>query len=451
MKKFAVITGIFSLLVLVSCSSKSEIIPLRGELEMSLGKLERVEKRAEIKISVDEKEKTIRPQNNETLYVFIFSGKNEIPKGEDGFPLIEPAGNYYLPIFEGTCGTDDILSYKGWILNGNFIGRDGKWVFVGTIKLPRPQVTLVYLIPKAVKDLAFVDAMDHSAVHFIIGKAGKEFIMAMTAPALAVPTDFSKAENTFKTYFDAVRKGNIEEMAECLTIARRNAFHNFIEGKKASWLDEREKASWLDKFKNSFREKSSKMEYTVLLRKKISITEVKLLIRTEYFKDASKTQSDGDETEWKVFRFESDEWKIDDPYIFIRRAQINIEGGVEGGIEGGVIGGVLGEVSNKNSQQNTDSTAIRVASVQCPNLIKKVSPVYSPSALNARIQGVVVLDILIDTSGRVQNARVLSGHPLLNDAAISAVKQWEYEPYKLGGKPKSAQFTVTVTFSLKNE
>jgi TonB family protein len=438
MKKIAAITGIFSLLVLVSCSSKSEIIPLRGALETSLGKLERVEKRGEIKISVDEKEKTIRSQNNETLYIFIFSGKNEISKGEDGFPLIDSAWNFYLPVFEGTSGTDGILSNKGWILNGELLGREGKFVFVGTIKLPRPQITLIYLIPKSVQDLAFVDAIKNGEVHSIIGKAGTDL------------TDFSRAEKTFKNYNDAVRKGNIEESAECLTSESENRFQNSLEIYKTAML-ERNQVNWLDNIKNMHRNFSSKMEYTVFGRKRISKTEIKLLIRTEFFQDASKTQSDGDETDWRLFKFESNEWKLEDPYIFLRKARKKIEGGVEGGIDGGVIGGVRGGVIDNNRQQKNDSTAIRIAPNQCPKLIKKVSPVYSTSALNDRIQGVVLLDILIDTSGRVQNARVLSGHPLLHDAAISAVKQWEYEPYKLEGKPKSAQFSVTVTFSSTNE
>ncbi len=182
MKKTAMIAGIFSLLVLVSCSPKSEKIALRGSIETSLGKLEMVEKRAEIKVSADVKEKTIRPQDDEILYVFTFRGKKEISKGEDGFPLIDSAGHYYLPVFEGTFGTDGILSYKGWIWNGEALGKDGKLVFVGTIKLPLPQVTLVYLIPKSVKDLAFIDEKDQGRAYFIIGKSEKEFQMAMPVP-----------------------------------------------------------------------------------------------------------------------------------------------------------------------------------------------------------------------------------------------------------------------------
>ena len=334
MKITAVITGIFCLFVLVSCSSKSEIIPLRGSLETSLGKLEMVEKRTEIKINVNKKEKTIRPQNDETLYIFTFGGKNEISKGKDGFPLIDTAGNYYLPDFEGTIGTDGIPSDGGWVLNGQMLGKDGEWVFAGTIKLPQPQVTLVYVIPKSVKDLAFIDAIDQSAVYFIIGKAEKEFKMAMTASS----SNFIHAEKTFIKYFDAARKGNMEEMAECLTHSKKMMYFETIRNH-----DEREKARWLDSVNNMFRKESARMEYNILLGKYISNTEIRLLIRTEYYKDESKTQSDYNETEWKVFKYELDEWKLESPYGFARRKQIDNEDsvGVVGGIEGGIIGGVI--------------------------------------------------------------------------------------------------------------
>jgi outer membrane biosynthesis protein TonB len=51
----------------------------------------------------------------------------------------------------------------------------------------------------------------------------------------------------------------------------------------------------------------------------------------------------------------------------------------------------------------------------------------------------------------VRQARVISGHPLLNDAALSAIKQWVYEPYILNGIPKPVIFTATVTFTLQNQ
>ncbi|MCK7466846.1 MAG: energy transducer TonB [Desulfosudis oleivorans] len=89
--------------------------------------------------------------------------------------------------------------------------------------------------------------------------------------------------------------------------------------------------------------------------------------------------------------------------------------------------------------------------MQRPQKIKEVKPVYPQIALTARIQGVVIIEAMTDIYGRVRDARVISGHPLLNDAALSAIKQWVYEPYILNGIPKPVIFTATVTFTLQNQ
>jgi TonB family protein len=82
------------------------------------------------------------------------------------------------------------------------------------------------------------------------------------------------------------------------------------------------------------------------------------------------------------------------------------------------------------------------------NLISSVPPTYPALANAARVQGVVVLEIQITTSGEVTNIAVLTGHPLLNDAAIQAVRQWRYRPQLLSGQPIAAITTVTVDFTL---
>ncbi len=108
---------------------------------------------------------------------------------------------------------------------------------------------------------------------------------------------------------------------------------------------------------------------------------------------------------------------------------------------GGVEGGELTDMQQ----------AIRVTSVQRPKLIKQVKPTYPQVALTARIQGVVVVEAMTDIYGRVKQARIITGHPLLNDSALTAVRQWIYEPYIINGIPKPVIFTVTVTFSLQNQ
>src|SRR5439155_188301 len=72
---------------------------------------------------------------------------------------------------------------------------------------------------------------------------------------------------------------------------------------------------------------------------------------------------------------------------------------------------------------------IRVGgNVQAANLLSQVKPVYPPLAKQARIQGVVVLEAEISKEGTIDNLKVVTGHPLLIQSAIDAVKQWRYKP-----------------------
>ncbi len=81
-------------------------------------------------------------------------------------------------------------------------------------------------------------------------------------------------------------------------------------------------------------------------------------------------------------------------------------------------------------------------------LVRKVAPFYPRLAIESRTQGVVIVEASTDIFGKVRAARIVSGHPLLNDAALQAVRQWIFEPYLINGIPRAVTFTVTVTFSL---
>ena len=83
-------------------------------------------------------------------------------------------------------------------------------------------------------------------------------------------------------------------------------------------------------------------------------------------------------------------------------------------------------------------------------LISKVQPTYPPLARQARVQGTVVLHAVIGKDGSVQDLQVVSGHPMLIQAAMDAVKQWRYKPYLLMGKPVQVQTTINVNFELSN-
>ena len=75
-------------------------------------------------------------------------------------------------------------------------------------------------------------------------------------------------------------------------------------------------------------------------------------------------------------------------------------------------------------------------------------PVYPPIAVAARTEGTVVLGAIISKTGSIENLRVLSGPPLLRQAALDAVAQWRYRPYALNGQPVEVETTVNVVFRL---
>ena len=81
--------------------------------------------------------------------------------------------------------------------------------------------------------------------------------------------------------------------------------------------------------------------------------------------------------------------------------------------------------------------------------IKDVPPVYPSSARAARVQGVVVIEATIDRDGRVENATVLRSVPLLDQAALDAVRQWEFKPQLLNGTAIPVVVTLPVPFALK--
>jgi protein TonB len=75
--------------------------------------------------------------------------------------------------------------------------------------------------------------------------------------------------------------------------------------------------------------------------------------------------------------------------------------------------------------------------------------VYPPDAFDQKVQGVVILEATIDTAGAVATARVLRSIPLLDEAALDAVRQWQFTPTLLNGTPVPVIMTVTVNFSLQ--
>jgi TonB family protein len=128
-----------------------------------------------------------------------------------------------------------------------------------------------------------------------------------------------------------------------------------------------------------------------------------------------------------------------------------VAGGVSGGVPGGITGGVGGGVMAEPDLKEFEKDAVRaVGKIEPPKPVKQAQPVYPEVARKARVEGTVILEAKTDEKGNVVGVRVLRSVPLLDQAAIEAVKQWTYEPLVIDGRPSKVIFTVTVRFVLKD-
>ena len=127
-----------------------------------------------------------------------------------------------------------------------------------------------------------------------------------------------------------------------------------------------------------------------------------------------------------------------------------VPGGVAGGSMGGVLGGVIGGMGGAPPPPKPKPTGpIRVGgNVQAARILNRVQPVYPPLARQTRIAGTVRLHAIISKDGTIQQLEVMSGHPLLQQAALDAVRQWRYQPTLLNGDPVEVDTTIDVIFSL---
>jgi len=150
---------------------------------------------------------------------------------------------------------------------------------------------------------------------------------------------------------------------------------------------------------------------------------------------------------------------IDEP-----AAPAGVAGGVPGGVPGGVVSGILGQILSSSKPLTpppppapppppptvAPAAPIRVGGVvREPRIVKLVPPVYPVLAAKARVAGMVVLEAVVTAEGDVDEIRVVSGHPLLVEAAIECVKQWKYEPTLLNGVPVAVILTAKVSFNYR--
>ncbi len=87
--------------------------------------------------------------------------------------------------------------------------------------------------------------------------------------------------------------------------------------------------------------------------------------------------------------------------------------------------------------------------VPVPKRSKTVPPQYPPEAQSQGLRGIVILELVVDTQGKVESVNVIRSVPGLDDAAVEAARQWEYEVTRVGGKPVSVRLTVPITFAMR--
>jgi len=125
-----------------------------------------------------------------------------------------------------------------------------------------------------------------------------------------------------------------------------------------------------------------------------------------------------------------------------------VPGGVAGGSMGGVLGGVIGGTKAPPPPKMIAKRVMVGGNVQAARLVNKVQPLYPPLARQTRISGTVKLHAIIGKDGSVQQLVMVSGHPLLVQSALDAVRQWRYQPTLLNGEPVEVDTEIDVIFSL---
>lgn len=133
-----------------------------------------------------------------------------------------------------------------------------------------------------------------------------------------------------------------------------------------------------------------------------------------------------------------------------------IFGGVPGGVAGGAIGGILEGLKSPALPAPAEAAKPEAArgpipvggNVRPPRILTQTSPEYPLIARQAGIQGEVIISATIDSHGEVVDMKVVSGPPLLYQAAMKALAQWKFEPTYLNGEPVAIRWNATVRFRI---
>ncbi len=125
-----------------------------------------------------------------------------------------------------------------------------------------------------------------------------------------------------------------------------------------------------------------------------------------------------------------------------------INPGATTGVFGGIPGQGMVSLAPPPPKPTAPQRVKQGGQVTAASLVTQTRPVYPALARQARIQGSVILHAIIDKDGKVAQLEVISGHPLLVQSALDAVKQWRYKPTMLNGDPVEVDTTITVTFTM---
>ena len=138
-----------------------------------------------------------------------------------------------------------------------------------------------------------------------------------------------------------------------------------------------------------------------------------------------------------------------------RRDEAEADGGVTHGPGVGPSQPLLGDLGTTETVVTPPSPPVPVPKIvqvggviREPRKLVHVAPVYPEFARLSRVQGVVTMEAILDATGKVESVRVLSSQPLLEEAAVRAVRQWRYTPTALNGVPVPVLMMITVRFSL---
>lgn len=126
------------------------------------------------------------------------------------------------------------------------------------------------------------------------------------------------------------------------------------------------------------------------------------------------------------------------------------EGGNSAGTPWGAAGGVDSGIVSTGLALESGPPLPVGGDVKAPRILQRVEPLYPQAMVKLRREGVVVVQCVIDRNGNVREAEVLrSPHPMFNDAAVKAIREWRFGPGTLNGRPVDVTFVLTIHFELK--